>query len=227
MSQKVPLIKSQSPAQPRRSRRGQSSHAALVDAAEKMIVDHGLSRVSVAQIARAADQRSRAASRYYFKSLEALVMAVLERRGPHIRSRRAAMLAELDLSGRGHDIRAIVEAVVLPVTSLLGDSGAHFRCVVQLNTSFAGDRSQWTHPVDLDHLEQWKARLFGAMGELPAKLKSMRIEFALETCMVSLANFEAALETDPTFDTAFASRALIDAVTAILTGPTGAAAPPA
>lgn len=191
-----------------------------------MIGDHGLSRLSVTQIARAADQRSRAASRYYFKSLEALVLAVLERRGPQIRARRAAMLAELELSGRQRDVRAIVETIVLPVTALLGSSGAHFRCVVQLNTSFGGDRSQWTHPVDLEHMAQWEARLFDAMSDIPESLRRIRIELAFESGMMALARFETALEADPDFDIALASRVLVDAFTAILTGPTEATAPP-
>ena len=218
----MPLSISHQADLPRRSRRGHSTRTALVEAAERLIADQGISRVSVAQIARAADQRSRAATSYYFKTLEELVIAVLEQRGPGIRARRAAMLAELKLAGREHDIRSIVEAVVLPVTSLLGSSGAHFRCVVQLNTAFGADKHQYLHPEDLDHVADWKARLGAELGHLPEQTRSLRIDLAYELCTMALAQFEENLEGDSGFDIAFASRGLVDAVTAVLVGPGGA-----
>src|SRR5208282_5567985 len=155
------------PATPTRSRRGRSTCEALMDAAERLIAKKGLARLNVSEIARAADQRSRSAMQYYFKSLEELTLAVLERRGPGIRARRAAMLRDLDLAGRSHDIRAIVEAIVLPVTSLLGTSGAHFRAVVQLNALNSGERLSWIHEADRAHLADWGARLQAELSELP------------------------------------------------------------
>lgn len=188
-------------------------------AAEKLIGARGLARVSVAQIARAADQRSRAAPQYYFKSLEDLVLAVLEQRGPGIRARRAAMLQELDLSGRNHDIRALVEAVVLPVTTLLGTSGAHFRCVIQLNALNLAER-EWVHPADHAYREQWEGRLHAELDHIPEAVRSYRINMALDLCMTTLATLEAQLEGDESaVDIAFASTMLVDAATAILIGP--------
>lgn len=208
------------PARPRRSRRGLSTRDALVGAAEKLIGERGLARVSVAQIARAADQRSRAAPQYYFKSLEDLALAVMERRGPAIRARRAAMLDALQRAGRSHDIRALVEAVVLPVTGLLGSSGAHFRCVIQLNALDLANRLKWVDPEDMKHLQEWKERLHAELGRLPPTIRAQRIDMALDLCMTALATLEAQLENDPeSVDVALASTALVDAVTAILTAP--------
>jgi AcrR family transcriptional regulator len=206
--------------EPRRSRRGLSTRDALVGAAERLIGEQGLARVSVAQIARAADQRSRAAPQYYFKSLEDMALAVVERRGPGVRARRAAMLQELDLSGRGHDIRALVEAAVLPVTTLLGSSGAHFRCVIQLNALTLADRAQWLDEADLEFRLQWEDRLHAELKQFPAAVRTQRINMALDLCMTTLATLEAQLESqEDSVDIAFASTTLVDAVTAILTGP--------
>jgi len=207
-------------AKPSRSRRGQSTREALVDAAERLIAEKGLVRLNVSEIARAADQRSRSAMQYYFKSLEELALAVLERRGPAIRARRAAMLKDLELAGRSHDIRAIVEAVVLPVTGLLGTSGAHFRAVVQLNALNPADRLYWIHEVDRTHLADWGARLHAELRDLPEAVRAQRIEMVLDLCMMSCAVLEAQLEAGArAVNIAFASTTLIDAVTAILTGP--------
>jgi AcrR family transcriptional regulator len=201
-----------------RSRRGLSTREALVDATERLIAEKGLARLSIAEIARAADQRSRSATQYYFRSLEELALAVLERRGPAIRARRAAMLRELELAGRGHDIRAIVEAIVLPVTGLLGSSGAHFRAVAQLTALNAGDRLCWIHEVDRHSLAEWEARLHAELADIPETVRSLRIEMVHDLCTNTCANLEAKLErNDGAVDIAFASTALIDAVTAILT----------
>lgn len=203
-----------------RSRRGASTRQALVDAAERLIAAKGLARVSVAEIARAADQRSRSATQYYFKSLEELALAVMERRGPAIRARRSAMLKDLELAGRSHDIRAIVEAIVLPVTALLGNSGSHFRAVVQLNVLNLSDRLFWVHDVDRKHVLEWETRLHRELPQLAEAVRMQRINMALDLCMHTCATLEAELEAAPgSVDVAFASTVLIDAVSAMLTGP--------
>lgn len=207
-----------------RSRRGQSTREALVDAAERLIGEKGLARVSVADISRAAEQRSRSATQYHFKSLEELALAVLERRGPAIHARRTAMFRELALSGRAHDIRAIVEAIVLPVTALLGDSGSHFRAVVQLNVLNLADRLFWVRDVDRKHVVEWETRLHRELQQLPEVVRAQRINMAVDLCMHTCATVEAQLEAAPSsVDVAFASTVLIDAVTAILTGPDNSA----
>jgi hypothetical protein len=130
------------------------------------------------------------------------------------------MLQELDLSGRQHDIRALVEAVVLPVSSLLGSSGAHFRCVIQLNALDLANRLKWTHAADVEYREQWEGRLHAELKQFPKHVRVQRINMASDLCMTTLATLEAQLEADEgSMDIAFASTALVDAVTAMITGP--------
>ena len=203
-----------------RSPRQSATREALVDATERLIAEKGLGRVSVAEIARAADQRSRSATQYYFKSLEELARAVLQRRYPIIHARRTAMLQNLELSGRSRDIRAIVEAIVLPVTSILGNSGSHFRAVAQLNALNTSNRLYWIHDEDRQHLAEWESRLHTELPHLPESVRAQRIEMILDLCMATCASLEAQLENNPDgTNISFASTALIDAVTAILIGP--------
>jgi AcrR family transcriptional regulator len=203
----------------KRSRRGLATRDAILNAAEALIAEHGLAGVSVAQIAREADQLNRGAIQYYFASVDELAMAVMARRLPQHRERRVALLREIELAGRGDDIRALVEVQVLPSTAMLGSSGSIFRFVHQLVSPDQADRFHWIDEPDLDLLKEWEARVRAAMPALVPAVQTLRIHMALDLFAVTLASLEAQVARGAAIDVPLASRALIDAMTAILTQP--------
>jgi AcrR family transcriptional regulator len=82
--------------------------ALLLDAAERLVAEHGAERVSVRSINVAAG-RNPAAVHYHFGSKRGLLRAVLDRRMPELHRRRDALMAELPPLGapdRGPDDRA-------------------------------------------------------------------------------------------------------------------------
>src|ERR1051326_9079064 len=90
------------------------SRLAMILAAERLFAERGIAAVSLREIGAAAGQRNNSAAQYHFGSKQGLVDAVVEHRMGPINERRLALLADLDTSGRGSDLRALVEALVEP-----------------------------------------------------------------------------------------------------------------
>jgi AcrR family transcriptional regulator len=109
-----------------RIKRGQVRHDALatrariVAAAERLFAERGVDAVSLNEINRAAGQRNSSALQYHFGGKEGLIHAILEKHTPGIESRRHALLDDIEASGRV-ELRALAEALVLPVAEKLND----------------------------------------------------------------------------------------------------------
>jgi AcrR family transcriptional regulator len=93
----------------------------LIETAERLFAERGVNAVSLREIGATAGQRNTGAVRYHFGTKEALVNAVFEHRMTPINEHRLAMLAELDATGRSHDVRGLTEAYLLPLAAMLGD----------------------------------------------------------------------------------------------------------
>lgn len=91
----------------------------LLLAAERLFAEEGIDAVSTRRISAAAGQRNNSALQYHFASKEMLVEAILEFRQTPINQRRLELLDRLQHRGLGHDVQALVEAMVLPFAELL------------------------------------------------------------------------------------------------------------
>jgi len=106
----------------------------LVLAAERLFGERGIDNVSLREINRAAGQRNVAALHYHFGTREALLEAIFERRMAGINRRRVALLDAVEAEGRADSIRAVVEAMVLPLAEQLdpaADGGNYVRFLAQ------------------------------------------------------------------------------------------------
>ena len=70
--------------------------------------------MSLREITEAAGQRNNAAVHYHFGGRDGLVRALFEHRYVRLEQRRAAMLAELDATGRGQELESLVRVLVAP-----------------------------------------------------------------------------------------------------------------
>ena len=101
--------------------------AAMIEAAERLFAEHGVDDVSMRDVAAAAGQRNNSAVQYHFNGRDGLLREVFRYRMTDINQARHLYLAEIDRDGRGDDVRALVEAGLLPLTRFLGSApeGSH------------------------------------------------------------------------------------------------------
>lgn len=108
--------------------RGTRSKDALLDAAERLIAEHGF-EVPLRDIAKAAGQRNNSAVNYHFRSRQELVDAVVARRLLPMELERERMLDELDADDDA-DAHALMRVLVLPLLRLDSTHYARFLQVV-------------------------------------------------------------------------------------------------
>ena len=108
--------------------RGTRSKDALLDAAERLIAEHGF-EVPLRDIAKAAGQRNNSAVNYHFRSRQDLVDAVVARRLLPMELERERMLDELDADDDA-DAHALMRVLVLPLLRLDSTHYARFLQVV-------------------------------------------------------------------------------------------------
>ena len=83
----------------------------LLDAAERLVAEHGPDGVSMREISVRADQRNHNAATYHFGSREGILEAVLDRRMGPIHEHRRVMIDQLD---RDATLEQLVRVVVVP-----------------------------------------------------------------------------------------------------------------
>ncbi|MCV7419579.1 TetR/AcrR family transcriptional regulator [Mycobacterium yunnanensis] len=105
--------------------RGARSKDALLDAAERLVAEHGF-EVPLRDIAKAAGQRNNSAVNYHFRSRQDLVDAVVTRRLLPMELERERMLGELDAEAGPH---ALMRVLVLP---LLRSESTHYARFLQV-----------------------------------------------------------------------------------------------
>ena len=112
---------------------GTETRDRVLDAAEKLFAQQGFESVSLRQITTLA-KVNLAAVNYYFGSKEGLIFEVLARVVGPINERRLEMLdqAEADAKGKPVVVEYILEAIFLPVISLMNQSDHSSQVVLKL-----------------------------------------------------------------------------------------------
>jgi len=135
------------------------TRTSLIEWAERLFAERGINGVSLREIGAAAGQRNTGAARYHFGSKEGLLDAVFRYRMEPINERRMTLLDGLDGEGRGHELRGLAEAILYPLSEVLGDIGrpswylrfcVHAAFVEGTAPSNLG-RQPWTHGVFVVH----------------------------------------------------------------------------
>ena len=127
----------------------------ILDTAERLFADHGFAATSLRQITAEA-QVNLAAVNYHFKSKEALLSAVIERRLGPINKRRMELLDEMEArSSNGQlDLKEAVLAFMRPAfeaKSAKPDEVKHFP---RLMARVMAEPGEWSAPVLLPVLHQ-------------------------------------------------------------------------
>jgi AcrR family transcriptional regulator len=195
---------------------------AMIEAAERLVAERGLRNVSLREVQAASGQRNKSAAQYHFGSLHGLIEAIVVARMTPIDARRVELLAALDAEGRGHDVRALVEASIDPFAhATLGRPGSRYaRFLVQIMAD-PGMSGLAAHDLQAEGLRTVQARLTEAMTDVPRPLRRGRINRSFAFGIVSLASWEgspaesAAMQATRVAD-------LVDVCVAILEAPASA-----
>ena len=101
-----------------RQQRSQATQAALMQAAEKLIAQHGIENVSIRNIVIAAGQKNESALQYHFNNLQGLLNAIHGSRGAQTRAKREALMAELLHDSTNPSLRELCVLMVRPTFEL-------------------------------------------------------------------------------------------------------------
>lgn len=158
-----------------------STRRSLVEAAERLFAERGIDNVSLREINRAAGQRNVAALHYHFGTREALLEAIFEYRMADINERRVEMLDALAHPGVEITIRAIAEAMVLPLAAQLDPAmqGRHYVRFLAHAISDPGVDVGELVRDKFDHgMAQSRRMARQLLSDLPAEIVDQRVTLA-------------------------------------------------
>jgi AcrR family transcriptional regulator len=189
----------------------------MIDAAEGLVAERGLRNVSLREVQATAGQRNKSAAQYHFGSLHGLIEAVVLARMAPIDARRVRLLAELDAAGRGHGVRALVEAVIGPFAeATLGRPGSRYARFLAQVMADPGMSGLAARDLQADGLALVHDRLVAAMDTVPVPLRAGRIQRSFG--VVSVASWEGGPVDEPPVHAARVAD-LVDTCVAILEAP--------
>ena len=201
----------------------------LLTTAERLFAEYGLEAVSARQIALAAGHRNQSAIHYHFGTKEALIHALRARRVQEINERRRVILEEMVHDKRINNLRALIEALILPLAQKVDQTpngGNYARFLAHL---FADRRRRdlWMEKSEETALLRRVYRLMRRQTSwVPEPLWSERLRFVVGGMINALADRERMRAAeDPTWrklpEPVFVHH-LVDAALAILTAPVSA-----
>lgn len=178
----------------------ETTRTQLLLAAEQLFAEAGIDGVSMRQINVAAGQRNSSAAHYHFGSKDALILSIYERRMAQVNERREAALINISAQGLQRDVRALVEAIVLPIVAEI-DADASGRNYIRFMAQAMGHPQldllklwRQDHSEGLSRTIQW---LREALPEVPAPLLGQRFGLAFEQIVHSLADREKLRRSAP------------------------------
>ena len=197
----------------------------LIAAAERLFAESGIDAVSLRQINLEAGQKNSSAAHYHFGSKDALIMSIYQVRMESVNKRRMLLLQDIQTNKRHHDVRALVEAIVLPIMDETDAdaSGQHYiRFMAQAMGHPQLDLIELWQQEHSDGLELTLKYLRETLNDIPPVLFGQRFGLAFEQIIHSLADREKLRRSSGgTFqiDSALFVNNLIDSIAGAMAAP--------
>jgi AcrR family transcriptional regulator len=173
--------------------KAEQTRAQLAVVAERLFAERGIEAVSLREIGATAGQRNNSVAQYHFGGRQGLIDAIFELRMAPIDRRRHAMLDEMARSDRLGDVRALCEALVLPLVFALDEQEGYCyyaRFLAQVYTAADIELLNEANRAVTGALRQVTAGLDAALPELPSLIRRERIALAAGLVVHSLADRE-------------------------------------
>jgi AcrR family transcriptional regulator len=208
--------------------RGSATRHQILVAAERLVGERGIAALSLREAAGSAGARNNSAAQYHFGTKDGLIDAIFELRMGTINEARLARLDAADAEGRGHDVRALVEALVVPLVEAMGEapqSSWYGRFLAE----FTADPQATARLADVDRgvmtgLRRVIAGLQAYLHALPAPIRRQRIDLAIRMTILATAEYERRRDAGrlEVGSPAVLAAGLCDAVTGLLNAPVSA-----
>lgn len=171
--------------------------AAIMDAAEIVMAEHGVNGASIRAIVGKAGANT-AAIHYHFNSRDGLIEAMIGRRGESVSRRRLEMIHEFDRTGVTPTPIDLVNFLVDPMIELLEQNGEAGRRFLRFIARLQFDRKSQSHGTALhilkerEHYPEIRVRLSDMIGEACPEVskaeQEQRLVMTIDTMLQSLAN---------------------------------------
>ncbi len=172
--------------------RGAAARRAIVQHAERLFAEHGITGVSLRDISAAAGQRNNSAAQYHFGGRSGLVVAVYEARMTLVDERRRRRLAALEAAGALDEVRPLVEALVVPLLEVVAETdGWYGRFLARTRW----EPSAWAELEALAVAGSFRdsaAHLWACLTDLPAPIRRSRLDQLATLVMGTIAGWEGA-----------------------------------
>lgn len=208
--------------------RGSATRHQILVAAERLVGERGIAALSLREAAGAAGARNNSAAQYHFGTKDGLIDAIFELRMGTINQARLVRLDAAEADGRGEDVTALVEALVLPLVEAMGEeprSSWYGRFLAE----FTADPEATTRLADVDRgvmtgLRRVIAGMEAHLHSLPAPIRRQRIDLAIRMTILATAEYERRRDAGhpQAGSPAVLAAGLCDAVTGLLDAPVSA-----
>lgn len=223
-------------APPRRS----PARAAMIDAAERIVAEHGLAALTLRGVQQAAGQSNKSAANYHFGSRDGLIAAILDDRMRPIHAHRRALLDRLDAHEHPHGyrnpedsaddpgrrLRALAEALVVPlarrVLTVPGSTYARFLAQSMVSPELAGMITQQSTMFTVAEVQRRIVDALNSPGAPAAGLDAATARWRTDGLLGhTIGALAAAESTDDPVDGARLTARLVDTCYGILTATAG------
>jgi AcrR family transcriptional regulator len=170
---------------------GGNAKDVMIEVAERMFAERGLDGVSMRDVASAAGQKNNSAVQYHFGGRDGLILEVFRRRMAIVNASREEFIARIDAEGRGGDVRALVEAVVVPLAEYVAGPGAgsHYAQFIARVSPSVDFEEPALAAISVSSREVSR-RLMASLDHLPRRVAVARVDLMLNMAVSALAVFE-------------------------------------
>lgn len=167
------------------------TRSAILDAAERLMAEHGINGVSLRTILTEAGANA-AALHYHYGSREDLITAILGRHGRRNNLRRREMLDALEARDHAPDIYDVVDAVVDPLLEMLHQEKEAGRRFLRFLARLHSDRTNIHLEAEKKYFPDIRDRLARMLAKscphVPKAELRRRVTMMLDVMLQSLAN---------------------------------------